>query len=333
MKKVLIALCAMGLMTLMACKDDPVTPNPPAPELPSGDGVYMPSAKIAEIRYDGEDGQLWTWEDGLLTLIKQSELGEYVDNSWFSYQDSRLKTMSTMVQGMPVTVLFSYDGKKLTSMSASNGALQIADIAVSHNENDKIDHLSVDVNSELLGMLSQFLGGGFFKKVPSKAAVESTTVDVDLMWQGENVSQEVLKATITGSITLGEVRTMINLDSLLGSMSALLALIPDSTELPLQVAVTDSVNMTYDNYSNPMQGFLGSLENLSLSANNVLTSVSSRNAMITITFTSPYGQLPFSLPYPLPSESKTYTYTYNAAGYPETVIDNEGGETQYIYQQ
>lgn len=336
MKKVLMALCAAGLLMLSACKDEPVTPSnsePSTPEVPTGDGVYMPSAKIAKVIRDEEETERWNWDGNLLMSIDRVEMGEYVPMSVFAYTNSRLQTLSGEVQGTPITATFNYNGNLLTSVSASSDGTPMADILLEHNASDQVSRLTLDVNSDLLGMLSQLLGEGFGKARPSKLALDGTAVNVDLVWQGENVVQEIISAEVNGRVTLGEVRQMVNIDSLAGAFSGLLALIDDTTSFPLTVSVLDTISMTYDDHPNPLQGFLGALQASALSANNVLTSVSSGTATITISIVTPYTTFPFTLPYPIPSQSQTYTYTYNAAGYPETITTEEGSVTQYVYQE
>ena len=350
MKKVLLTLCAVGLLSLVACKKDstdtdhPTPVTPPEPEVVSGDGVFNPAAKIAQVRLNGQLSQEWVWEDGLLQTILQADAnGNLVENNWFDYDNSRLQSMVMLVQGMPVTVDYTYLNRYLQQADATSSGIHVVDIIVDHNTNNKINHLTFNVNNMLLNLLLQFMGsdfgGGFFSKgatsaMPSKLSVDSTSINMDLEWQGDNVARQIITADIDGSVTLGEVKQMINLDSLLGpTIGAVVAYLPDTTTLPLHVALSDTISMTYDNQHNPYYGFLGALQTTGLSANNVITSDRSGTALLTVSFVTPFGAMPFTLPYPLQGGSEVYSYTYNASGYPETVVDGEGGVTQYTYNQ
>ncbi len=343
MKKVLLTLCVACLVAMTACKKDDPEPNnnpsgPEQPEVIDGDGVFMPAMKIAQVHVDGELNEEWEWDnDGLLTsIMKADEYGNMMDAGSFTYQNSRLHQANSTIQGIPVTIAYDYRSKWLASLSANSGFTQVLTASVDHNADNKITHLTFDVNSDLLAMLSGFLGGGGFfkatKEAGRKVAVNSTDISIDMDWVGDNVSQQRLSADVDGSVTLGELRTLMNLDSMLGPMGAIiLATIPDTTSFPVQISIRDTISMTYDNHPNPFCGFIGSLENLSLSANNVVTSTTAIAASATITFLS--FQLPFPLPIPIESGTVNYDYTYNPQGFPLTRTDDEGTVTQYTYLQ
>ena len=357
MKKVLFALCALSLLTLGACKKENVAPDTPGAnpggntpgvnedQIPDGEGYYKPGAKIAELQSDGETVELWNWEDGLLTAIQAPDSnGNMADASVFTYKSKRLATATTAMMDMPMQANYAYQGSQLASVSAAVGPMQAANIAFGHNANGKISNVTVTVNEQLLGMLSNLLGSGlldgidfgnfFGKGAQQKLAFTSSNIAVDMEWQGDNVSRQRVAVDINGSVTLGEIRQMVNLDSLLGGMAAMLALIPDSTQMPLSIAMRDTMDMTYDSHPNPYCGFLGRLEPAALSANNMLSSHNAMSATVTLTLATSFGNFPIPMPLPLSEpEDETYTYTYNAAGYPETVTDGNGDVTRIIYQQ
>lgn len=345
MKKVLLLVCAASVLMVTACKkekDEPaVTPGgeTPQPEVPSGDGVYRPAQKISTIVYGDERvPRTWMWEDGDLMSTNESDnCGGYQELASFSYDNHRLASMEAVVEGVPVEVGYVYNGKRLASVTASSDGTEVVDLTVTHNSSDKITRLSGNVDETLIGMLSQLMGegmGNFFKKAPgAKLSLGDVDITADLQWQGDNVSQMVMQASVQGGITLGEVRQMVNLDSLLGSYSSLLALLNDTVEMPLSLVVTDTTYYTYDNNPNPFCGFLGEVNAAYLSACNVTETVSTASVSVTLTLQSMMGSLPIPFSYPIGSTTVSYTYTYDAAGFPLTVTDSEGVEITYTYLQ
>lgn len=344
MKKILLAACAVGLMCLTGCKKDNSEPTPgdstpdTRPEEVRGDGVYNPERKINTIVYYGDEApQVWIWDgQDLLSTNVSDNCGGYRELSVFTYNNHRLLMMETTLQNMPVEVGYVYNGDKLTDVSVYSGGLEVVDVMVEHNPSDKISHLSLDVDETMLGLLNQFFGngfGGFFKRAPmSKFTAENLEVDVDLLWQGDNVSQMVANASFEGDITLGEIRQLVNLDSMMGGYGALLAFLSDSTVLPLTLSLHDTSHYTYDSHPNPFYGYLGELEATHLSACNVTEVVTSGTAVVTITLQTMLGNMDLPFSYPLPSRNMSYSYTYEESGFPSTVTDSEGSETHYLYQ-
>lgn len=342
MKKVLLMVCAASVLMLTACNKDNNEPNGgnngPQPEEVKGDGVFRPAKKISRVVSNNAVTQEWQWSDGDLQSIQASDNGSTQPLSTFSYMNHRLASMVTTVQEMPMQVGYVYSGEKLTSISAGSGGFEAINLSVEHDASDKISRLTGSVDESLLGILSQFLGdggfGGFFQKASgSKLNLEQVDVDATLQWQGDNVSQRLMNATVAGSITLGEIRQYINIDSLAGSFSPILAAIGDSTELPLTLTMSDTCTYTYDSHHNPYYGFLGDMEFSRLSANNVTSQISSASVNVTITLQTILGSFPIPFSYPMGSTNISYDYTYDADGYPLTVVDSEGTQTQYTYLQ
>lgn len=354
MKKVLFALCTV-LMLTTACKKDndgPENLNPSGggnqgggteqPEtIPTGEGIFNPAQKIVSISIDGEASEVWVWTDSMLTAINTAdEMGALTESSTFTYNNYRVTQMNSRLQGMPFTANYSYSNDKLASVTATANGMPLLAINFTHNA-DKVSHLSVDVNSMLLALISEMFGNGMFDffdwfnlgkgSNTGKWSIDDVTINADMNWQGDNVSQVLLSTQLSLTATLGEIRKMINLDSLLGSTAYMLSALPDTTSIPLNIEMQDTLSYSYDTQHNPFYGFLGSLDPTTFSANNVTASTSSATAIFSATLNISYLTIPVSFPYPLGSTTKVFTYTYNTAGFPTTVTDSEGTRKEYLY--
>ena len=346
MKKLLTALCVVALLGMTACQDDePDVDNPTGdgtehPDTnPAGEGIYNPGEKISTVVYsDDRAAEVWLWQDDKLQSVNEGEsCGGYTPLMDFVYDGWRL-AQTTMYGDFAATVDYRYAGDKLSEVIAFADNMEAVSIGFDHNAAGKISHLSLNVNNALLNWVLQMFGGGFMNIAPltsqSKVVVDTTTFNVNLDWQGDNVMQACFSGVVTGSVTLGEIGQMVDLEAMLGEFASFLSMLDDTTAFPMQVAINDTIGYTYDNQHNPYCGFLGALDPANLSANNALTVNTSGMATIVITVQIPYmGNLPFTIPYPLPAESMVYTYTYDEAGYPLTVTDGEGNVTEYSYQQ
>lgn len=356
MKKVLMMLCAVALLAMTACKkDDPtetVTPSggnggggnggTEQPEqVPQGEGIFSPSQKIDTIMIDGQVSEEWTWTDRKLSLIdKQDGYSEFQYSGW------QVTGMTTIVEGSPVDVAYRYLNNKLSSVDAYSGTMRAVSINFNHNHPaGKISDMSLDINSTLLDLLSDFLGSdsifNFFSsasKESSKFAIDTTVFNAFLTWQGDNVSRMILDGSITMKVTVGEARQVFpNFDTLLAAVASFLT----DTNLKITLTIADTSIYTYDTLNNPFYGFLGALDVTTLSANNVTSLLASgvaKLASITVevlfnpvTITQFPASIPTSIA--LPSRNMTYIYTYNNEGFPVTVTNSDGSVKQYIYKQ
>ena len=351
MKKILTTLCAGLLLMATACKKEEVTVETLTPTggdrsggiehptvIPEGEGVFNPAQKIVSIMVDGEESEAWEWTDSMLTLIMTNDgSGTFVEDNSFEYNNYHVVKMHSSVQGMPYTVNYTYGGNRLASVTASSMSAEIFSIDFAHEPvTGRVSHLDIQINSTMLGLLSQFFGGGFpsfIGKASQKWSIEGVTVEADLIWQGENVSKMMFTAQLNGNVTLGEIRQMIDLDSVLGPYSMMLYLIPDTTSIPLSIGMRDTTEYTYDNGHNPFHGFLGALDPTVFSLNNVIEATSSGSAVLSATLELGDMELPISFPYSLGSITQVYTYTYGTDGYPLTVTDDKGSVKQFGYLQ
>ncbi len=354
MKKILLALCAVMMLGMTACNKDngttePVNPsggngggdNPPV-QMPTGDGVFNPAKRIVSIAVDGTTTEEWTWANDVVTTIATAdENGNMLETGWYEYDNYRLASATTTLQDMPVEVSYTYNGDLLTMMSLYSGPMEVMSVVPTRNAAGKVSHLTMDLNPVLLAMLSELFSGGIpdiFGLIrpaqnAGKLSVDNSALAADLTWQGDNVSQIVFSAQIDGSVSLDEIRQMVNLDSVAGSYASMLSYLVDTTAIPLTITLADTASFTYDSQHNPFYGFLGALDPTTLSANNATVTTNSGTAMVTITLNFGLMQLPFTLPYPLGTTTETRTYTYDAAGFPTSFTNGEGSVTQYTYQQ
>ena len=350
MKKVMLALCAVMMLGMTACNKDNGTTEPNNPsgggepqiQMPTGDGVFNPAQRLVSIAVDGTVTEELTWANDVVTIITTAdEYGNLVETGWYEYDNYRLMSAGTTLEGMPVDVGYTYNGDQLTLMSLSSGPMEVMNIVPTRNAAGKVSHLSMDINPVVLAMLSELFSNGFpdiFGRIrPAQSAdkfsVDNTAIAADLTWQGDNVSQIVLSAQLEGSVTLEEIRQMVNLDSVAGAYASMLAYLPNSTVFPLTIDLADTASYAYDSQHNPFYGFLGTLDPTNLSANNATEISNSGTATLTLTLDLGVMQLPFTFPYPLESTSETRTYTYDAAGFPTSFTNGEGSVTQYTYQQ
>lgn len=359
MKKIMMAVCAVAVLSLTGCKKDKVEPdNPSGPQYPTGEGIYIPSHKIASLEVDGLTTETWTWDDWkLVSIVNESDNGTL--NS-FGYNEYRLASASTTIYGLPVSFNYVYTGDKLSSITAG----EMATINVIHGTNDKISRLTIEIDNQLLNMLLNMLlgmlnngdDGDMVAANPlvsllgrpvleemahlcadqvkgQKITIGSTEFTVDLAWQGDNVSQMYVSAQISGTATLGEIRSIINLDSLAGSFASILSALDDDTEIPLAIDLRDTSVFAYDANHNPYCGFYGRLDPSVFSAANVTSATNSGSATITATLTVPVlGNLPIPYTYPIEAGTTNVSYTYNNDGYPLTATDDEGATTYFNYK-
>lgn len=334
-------MCAVAALALTACHKEPAQPNGGQDiQIPTGEGIYNPGMHITGVVNDYQTAETWIWQDGKLQSINQDDnCGGYTPINEFEYNGWRMSQM-TMYGDLPGTVSYAYTGDKLSGFSITSGGMPVATAEVLHT-GDQITHLDLEINDEMLQMALSMLGeGGFplpFKggKEGGKLSLTSTEFYADLIWDGDNVSRMELAGQVVMGVTVEEIQQYLPLDSIMGSMVSLLGYLTAGQELPLTITINDTTILEYDNHANPLQGLLGRFDPSILSANNVTMLENRVSAVATLTISLPFiGSHDFS--YPLPISRNTalfFTYTYNAAGYPATVEDSDGGTKIYTYQE
>ena len=360
MKKIFFVLCTFAALALTACHRENNNPdnhggnnNNNGPDIPQGEGIYNPTgAHIATIDFsDNGDNvdQKWVWSDYKLQRIEEKNAaGDYDPAYTYTYDNWRLSQMIMLSDEMPGTVNYTYTSNKLTGISITSSGMNIADAEIVRNSSDKIVHMDIIVNNEIIQMLVGLLSDGFGdmdKKGKDmltpvfghdltramavaaeklyhgqKLSVNSTDFEVDFTWSGNNVASAVVTATINGGITFEELNQFVNLETIVGTdYYAVLAAIAGTDELPIELTVADTMEYTYDQKKNPFQGFYGQLDISTFSANNVASSFAHGWMDASITFSVPLlgdQVIPFGMPLEGDSEPTTFTYTYNNAGFP-----------------
>lgn len=333
MKKILLAVCAIAVVSLTGCKKDPA--DTPDPQPTASEGVYNPGARIATISND-EETQHWVWASSKLDRIESTDLaGNPAGVQQFSYSGDRIASMTQTVEGIATETRVTYSGNLISAISIYTDGTQSVNATVSHNASNKINRVDLDVDASyinnLLGMLTQ--GGFGFKgaKDGRKLSITSANIYATFEWQGDNVSRMIVNADINGGISMDDIAQFVDLNEMLGDMASLVSLIQG--EQPMTISLRDTMDLTYDAQHNPLQGFIGLLDPQVLSANNYTLMDNYGNADINITINIPLvGGYPIQQSIPI-NRVMDFMYTYNAAGYPLTVSDDEGNQTTYTYQE
>lgn len=354
MKKTLVILCATALLGLGACNKDKENGNNNGgnqPQTEQGDGIYSPSVKIDRIHYsDTTPDEVWQWEDDRVISVGMeiADGGEETGISFDYNDEGRIQSVFTNVLGSQLEADFTYNSQKLITGAAFNTmGFEMANAIVTHNAQKKVSHISLDIDDEVLNqliqLLSLFMGDSnnimpFLTVAPaSKFSIDDKAFDADILWTGDNATRLIISAQLNVTTTLNELPTEM-LQSFVGeeyaSMIDLALELAGDTPLPIQLTVADTIDFTYDDQHNPLQGFLGRVSIAALSANNVVTAVGHGNANISASLSlGMFGALPLNYDYPLNDlGTASYSYTYTSAGYPHVVTDADGNTTEYFYK-
>lgn len=330
MKKILLAVCAIAVVSLVGCKKDPVTPDP-QPDPTSGEGIYNPGAHIATAATDSET-QHWYWNDSKLDRIETTDLeGESSNVQQFSYNGNRIASVTQTVQGVATETRVTYSGNYISAITVYTDGNQSLNATVSHNSANKINRLDLDVDASYITTLLGNIMGDMGMKNGRKFTLNSANIYATLDWQGDNVSRMIVHADISAGVSIQEISQIVDLNEMLGDMASLLSLIQG--EQPLTLALVDTIDYTYDQQHNPLQGLIGILDPSVLSANNPTLMDNHGNANVNLTLSVPLvGQYPIQRDVPI-TRVTDYIYTYNNAGYPLTVNEDGGSFTTYTYNE
>lgn len=334
MKKILLAVCAIAVVSLTGCKKDPVEPTP-NPQPTSGEGIYNPGARIATVT-DNDGNHQWIWTGTKLDRIESTDIqGNPAGTQHFSYNGNRISSMTQTVEGVETETRVTYSGNFISAISIYTDGTQSVNANVTHNSANKISRVDLDVDAsymnDLLGLLTQ--GGLSFKgtKDSRKLSISNANIYATFEWQGDNVSRMIVSADINGGITMDDIGQFVDLTQVLGDLASFASLIQG--EQPMVITLRDTVDLTYDDQHNPLQGFIGLLDPQVLSANNYTLMENHGNADINITINVPIlGPYPIEQSMPI-TRVTDYIYTYNNAGFPLTASDDDGNQTTYTYQE
>lgn len=366
MKKILLALCAVSMLTMIACKKDTDNNNPNGggnsteQEEYIGEGYYMPTIKISHISENGTAKERWDWNDGLLESIDTADAnGDYTPQSFFAYSNKRLTQTTTELMGIEAVVDYNYNSTLMKSFSATSNGVQMLSANLVRNTNNKISSIDLDLNDEMVQMImqmliDQFMSGnngdddtpdelsglttsnGLVRILSSgkgnKFSYEGASFAINIDWTGDNATRLLLSGTINLTVTVEEMRNIMSLDTSLATYSDMLGMLGNNTELPVAISVNDTINYTYDNHPNPYLGFFGALSVSAISANNMENTSSHGSMSADVTIPVPFfgdQHIPFSRA--LPERIKSNSYTYYENGYPKTITDQDGNIKQITY--
>lgn len=366
MKKILMALCAVAMLTFSACHKDeveptpsgnqnnPVTPTPPAQEDPlpvevDRAGQYAPGRKMVSISIDGALSETWHWNNGGQLEYVSDSLGQ--EKVRFTYRDDgRINTMTVNAnEALNGTVTLSYSGEKVNQITLDG--LNDISAQVNSNTRNKVTSAVVDMSgmdnstvvAMLNGVLSRFVGDSVSTDFIS--AIDSVKGSISFTWTGSNVS--VCKTVIGARVktTVGQLATLLNNDfSMFGALGTVLqglATYAPNTAIYISVTLNDESEYEYDANTNPFRHYLGDMLTIendmprfnvsALSANNVKTEWHTGIANVRVySSLSPYS---YTDNYNLYGTGMSYTYTYRTDKYPSSVTNSEGQVTTYTYQQ
>ena len=355
MKKILVVVCTITLLGLAACNKDKDNDNGQNTEQPTnqGDGIYNPGAKIDQIHYSDSatPDEVWQWEGDRVMSISMTAAGgsEQAGISFDYNNEGRIADIFTTVMGAPIEAALNYNAQKLINgASIYAGGTTMATAQVSHNAQQKVNRISLDVNDEVLAQLVQLISMllsdsnsimPFLTTTPSsKFSIDNDAFEANFIWGGNNVTRMIVNAQLNMTTTLNEIptgllQTLVPADY--ASMIELAVTLMGDTPIPVQVTVTDTVDYTYDNQQNPLRGFLGRMSIAALSANNLATVTGHGKANISGSLNlGLMGSLPINYDYPLNDlGNASYSYTYTPDGYPLVVTDADGNTTEYVYKE
>lgn len=330
MKKSLITLCSLMLLGLASCSDSPQ--GKPVPE-PLPEGAYSPERRISNILNDGGDSEIWLWDDTcLVALADENQCGGYEEKCWFEYDGARLSSMRSSLQGLPYDATYRYSGKELTHINVASGEVDIMGLAFSHGADGNISSVQVDVVPEMSDYLLTLIGGVFDGEMAAQVDIQDIRAATDFEWKDGDIVRQRLNADIDAVVTMGLVKEMADLESVLGSFSWMADLIPDTTQLPLHIVMSDTIDYSYDGHPNPVFGLLYAPDVSVLCAHNVATLSSHGSATFNMTMQTPMGSIPFSIPYAVPARTAVFDYEYDESGYPVDVWQDGNHTKSYIYQ-
>lgn len=351
MKKLFVALCAVAMVAMVACKKgDPTPDNPsdnPTQQRDLREGAYDPVCKISGITYsDGSDSEVWTWENGKLQRVNNDVLFTYGSDGRVSQVELQNIETGGLLPGANLsgTMKVNYSGDYISSLTVVNSGTELMTAQVEHNSANKVSGATLDLSSNMLvdvfnSLLVQFLGdsAGSDNMV---TGVDNVSGNVLFTWDGDNVSQAMMNIGFRVATTLGTLVDLIGEDNLdmfgeNGSMLALAAALMPNQPLYFNVSVGDTVLYTYDSHANPYRHYLGRVHISTLSANNLLTEQHLGNAHVTIT-TTLAGQTTqiYETDYPLPLGASVNEYLeYNDADCPLRFVDIDGVETTIQYKE
>lgn len=349
MRKIVVALCALAIMGATACKKDDINSDVGNPIPTYTEGYYQPYAQIATISEGGVVAETWTWNDKNLDNIALKNGGNIMFNYTGKYISKVVNTGSEKQE-----IRYYYQGEALSKCEIYyNGVLAIS-MDMAHNAAGKISsaNLTIDDNF-LLNMAGSLFGkGSAFEKLMGRQAAEqmikmaelaqldnskfsvgSKTFTMTLVWNGENVTQQIFNGSVVINISSDDLETLTSIlpipDEAQQYIQLIqLAMLMGGGNLPINMAINDTINVTHDKNYNPFCCYWGDIvspENLS--QNNVLTMQHAGATKISVSL---MGQAMDLMNTPFDNYTE-YIYQYNDKKYPTQVSGDKN--VTYTYKQ
>lgn len=307
-----------AVLLLAACTEK----EPSSPREQGSDGVYQLSRHLVSVLPEDDTPQVWIWNGDQLTTIGEADnCGGYNPIAELSYNQGRLASLTGVYEDMEVEANYLYDEGFLQQVRANSYGVTAATFAfdgAQHQGHPR--NVSITLNPLLLGMLTQMMAEDF-----PLESIDSNRISLALDWEGLNVRRSILDVTLSATVGISQ------LGDLFGDLGAIAQYLAPDAELPLQLHYTDTIARTFDDHPNPYYGLLITPSPAVLCANNVLTETHRPSVRISCTITTPFGSMPFSMPYPMEGEETEYTYQYDDHGWPIAVLQDGENYCRYQY--
>ncbi len=325
MKKLIFSMAMVALLVgAVSCNKDKEKED----QSNSKEGIYAPEMKIASILDEGDVDETWNWGSSKLASID----GRGVTTT-FDYNGNRMSVITLSEGGQSQQLKYTYEEGWMTKLSiiSDNKNLLVADIR--HNANDQISGMNATLNADYLMELFGSLMSGAKRPTP-KFQLTNQDIQMEYVWEGENVKQMIVSANITSTINVNDITSIIDeetLESILGDYAGFLPML--TGDFPLVLSIKDTLSYTYDSKKNPYYMMLseGPMAK-SLSINNPLTEHNSGVVDFNLSVTIPILniELPLSQSVPI-SFDNSWAYNYNEKGFPTCIIESEGAAKDIRY--
>lgn len=357
MKKIIVALCAFAMMAgAVSCKKDNEIDPIEEERVPEyAEGVFNPVMQLSSVEQDGVAIEQYTWNGNDLTSIRYNDgvTANYV------YENGKIAKVTANMEGNE-EVRYLYNDNQLSNIEIYYDATKAMDMAMQHNEQNRISGANITVDMNFLSSLAGGLMGKgtafenilgtevaqslvkmakVAKKDNSKYALTNQSVTLALKWNGENVDTQYFAASLEVTLSSSDIRMFgdAGLFEIPEELESILPLIDMMGGLPFTFTLTDTVAATYDNYYNPNYCNLGNILSMDMTSPN-LFGIFSLNNVVTIQHNGTLdlgmtfgGQTNSIMSYPIANVYDEYSYQYNDKKYP-TVKSTTEGDIHYIYK-
>ena len=333
MQKLFVPIIALALVAgAVSCKKEKVehicTPV-------YQEGVYHPCQMIDTLVDEDGNRQIWLWSDNDLTEVRYGD-DEVVT---YNYANNLISSVTT-IGGAREEIHYSYEGGKFSTCDIYYNSAKALSMALTHNEAGKISGADVTIENDfLLQLAGSLLGKGTaFEKIVgnnmakslvdmakmtqnqegAKFDIGDKNVTMTLLWNGENMTQQVNSASINLNVSADDIEFISQFIDIPEQYMSMIQLVMamGGGNVPLQLSVNDTMTSTYDNKNNPLfcnWGEIFSPQNLSM--NNVVTTTERGALSVGISMMGQTTNI-----YNQPIESyKEYIYEYNDKNYPTRV--------------